>query len=158
MRSYVVMLLLCVWGSPVMASEQGFLIVKTGAGLSAAALNDATAANRTVSATLTDGGNASYSKWLVTVVYTYSSATTITAQFSCSVDGTNYGRRTSRKTIAGASTVYAETETYTTDSASRTLNLEYDVRGCKAAKVLLGGAGAGAGDTVSTPWAATAGS
>lgn len=127
------------------------------------ALNDATAANRTINPILTDNGTtgerarAVYSKLIVTVDYTYSAASTVTAQFTCALNGTSYGRRTSTSTASGASTIYAETGTYTTGAANAVLNLEYDVRGCKAVKVLFGGASAGAGDLVDVTWVAVAG-
>lgn len=148
--------------APALALEQGHLTVTPAKlALDGVALN-AAAATRTVSATLTnDGettGNAVYSKWLVTVDFTYTAATTVTAQFTCALDGTTYGRRTSTSTASGASTIYAETGTYTTGAASIILNLEYDVRGCKAVKLLLGGASAGASDLVDVTWVAVAGS
>jgi hypothetical protein len=145
-------------------ADQGFLVVTPPVlALDGVALNDAQAADRTLSVTLTDTnvvttGRAVYSKLIVTVDFTYAAATTVTAQFTCSLDGTTYGRRTSTSTSAGASTIYAETGTYTTGGASAVLNLEYDVRGCRAVKVLLGGAGAGASDLVDVTWVAVAGS
>ena len=143
-------------------AEQGYLTVsKASTGLSAVALN-AAAATRTMTATLTHDSTATgrpvYSKLLATVAYTYSAATTVTAQFSCSLDGTTYGRRTSTSTAAGATTISAETGTYTTNAADATLNLEYDVRGCKAVQVLFGGADAGASDLITVTWTAVAGS
>ena len=150
-----------LFAAPAMA-EQGYLTVsKHTLALDGVALN-AAAATRTVTATLTENSEATgrpvYSKLLLVVDFTYAAATTVTAQFSCSVDGTNYGRRTSTSTASGASTIYAETGTYTTGAASILLTLEYDVRGCKMVQVLLGGAGAGASDLVDATWVAVAGS
>ena len=147
-----------------LAVEQGNLTVSTvttsltGVALNAAAATRTITANLTQHGTIVSGSRPLYSKMTVTVAYTYSAATTVTAQFSCSMDGTTYGRRTSTSTSAGASTIYAETGTYTTGAASIDLNLEYDVRGCKSVKVVLGGAGAGAGDLVTATWVAVAGS
>lgn len=155
--------LLASLAAPALAVEQGHLTVRPAKlELDDVALN-AAAATRTVTANLTQdstigaGSRALYSKLIVVVNFTYAAATTVTAQFSCSLDGTVYGRRTSTSTSAGASTIYAETGTYTTGAASIILTLEYDVRGCKSAKVLLGGASAGASDLVDATWTAVAG-
>lgn len=110
--------------------------------LSGVALN-ASAGTRTITLE-TDG----FSKVRVLVNYTYAAATTVTAQFTCSLDGTTYGRLTSRATSSGAATVSAVTETYTTSAASAILVYEYDVRGCAKVQVLYGGASAGASDLV----------
>lgn len=144
-------------------ADQGYLSVSKVSSGSDLDLSDATAADRTITAVLTDTGvattgNASYSKWRIVLSHTFGAATTITAQFTCSVDGTTYGRRLSTSTDAGASTLSAESGTYPTGSASTTPMLEYDVRGCRAAKVLLGGANANSSDLVDWSWVATAGS
>ena len=164
MKRIALILGLGLIAAPALA-DQGYLSVgKNTAGLTAVALN-AAAATRTITVNLTDketatttGANAVYSKLLVTVDYTYSEATTVTAQLTCALDGSTYGRRTSNSTASGATTIYAETGTYTTGAASITLNLEYGVKGCKSVKVLFGGASAAAGDIVTVNYTPIAGS
>lgn len=126
--------------------------------LSGVALN-ATAATRTVTGVFDAKAAAPspYTKWRVSVFFTYAAATTVTAVFSCSTDGTNYASLTSRSISAGASTVSIVTDTYTTGAASADIMLEYDIQGCRKAKVLLGGASAGASDLVTVDWVAVVG-
>ena len=126
--------------------------------LSGVALN-ATAATRTVTATFTTSTTdpAPFTKWRVSVFFTYNAATTVTAVFTCSQDGTNYASLTSRSIAGGASTVSLVTDTYTTGGASANFTLEYDIQGCRKAKVLLGGASAGASDLVTVDWTAVVG-
>lgn len=122
------------------------------------ALN-ASAATRTVTATFQEGATrvSPYTKWRVSVFYTYSAATTVTAVFSCSIDGTRYASLTSRSITGGASAVAVVTDTYTTSAASADIMLEFDIQGCRKAKLVLGGASAAAGDLVDVDWAAVAG-
>lgn len=126
--------------------------------LAGVALN-ASAATRTVTGTFQqNAANVSpYTKWRVLVFFTYAAATTVTAVFSCSEDGTNYASLTSRSITAGASTVSILTDTYTTGGASADFALEYDIAGCRKAKVVLGGASAGATDLVTVDWVASVG-
>jgi hypothetical protein len=133
-------------------------VLQVNNALSGVAL-DATAATRTVTASFDVKATnpAPYSKWRVSVFYTYSAATTVTSVFSCSQDGTNYSSLTSRSIAAGASAVSIVTDTYTTGGASANITLEYDVQGCRKAKVVLGGASAGAGDLVTVDWTAIVG-
>lgn len=156
---YIISAILMI-ASTALAQEQGYLTVSKVTSGSDLDLS-AAAASRTITATLTHDNTATgrpvYAKWMVIADYTYSAASTVTAQFTCSLDGTTYGRRTSTSTSAGASTIYKETGTYTTDAASGTLTLEYDIRGCKRAQLLLGGAGAGASDLIDWSWVAVAG-
>jgi len=119
--------------------------------LAAVALN-ASAAARTI--TLSSEG---FSDLRVLVFYTYSAATTVTAQATCSYDGTNYVRITSRAITAGASVLSLFADTYTTGGASADFSLEYSVSGCRKVKVLFGGASAGAGDLVNIQAVATVG-
>lgn len=119
--------------------------------LSGVALN-ASAGTRTI--TLSTEG---YSKLLVQVNFTYAAATTLTSQFTCSLNGVTYGRRTSKSTTAGAVTVSASTETYTTGGASVVLNYEYDVRGCSDISVVYGGASGGASDLITVQATAVVG-
>lgn len=126
--------------------------------LSGVALN-ATAATRTLTASFDwqKTNLAPYTKWRVSVFYTYSAATTVTAVFSCSQDGTNYASLTSRSISAGASTVSIVTDTYTTSAASADIMLEYDIQGCRKGKIVFGGASAGSGDLVTVDWVAVVG-
>ncbi len=137
---------------PAQAVEQGFTTPRYfGPKLDGVALN-ATAALRTITVNLTHNGtatgNAAYSKILLGVAHTFSTATTITVLWTCSLDGTNYMTKTSRAIAAGAGTVSLFLDTYPTGSASTSPLFELDVRGCKAVKMLLGGASAGVGDLV----------
>jgi len=84
------------------------------------------------------------------IEYTYSAATTVTAQFTCSYDGTTYYRRTTKACSEGACTAYLQSETYTTGGANAAIELEYDIRGCSVVKLLLGGASADGSDLVTT--------
>jgi hypothetical protein len=132
-------------------------VVDANNALSGVALN-ASAATRTVQATFGSPTSPSpFTKWRVSVFFTYNAASTVTAVFSCSVDGTNYASLTSRSITAGASTVSIVTDTYTTGGASANIMLEYDIQGCRAAKVVLGGASAGASDFVTVDWSAVVG-
>ena len=119
--------------------------------LDGVALN-ATAATRTVTLDLTAGDSSSvgaFQKVEFFVEYTYSAATTVTAQATRSIDeGVSYMRRTSRSTIQGTSTVFLQTDTYTTGGASANFSLEYDVAGLTNLKVLFGGASADGSDLV----------
>lgn len=126
--------------------------------LSAVALN-ASAGTRTVTATFdyVPTNPAPFTKWRVSVFFTYNAATTVTGVFSCSQDGTNYASLTSRSIAAGASTVSIVTDTYTTGGASADFMLEYDIQGCRKAKLVLGGASAGASDLVTVDWVAVVG-
>lgn len=126
--------------------------------LSGVALN-ASAGTRTLTASFDykAGVPAPFTKWRVSVFYTYSAATTVTAVFSCAQDGTNYASLTSRSIAAGASTVSIVTDTYTTSGASADLMLEYDIQGCAKAKIVFGGASAGAGDLITVDWVAVVG-
>lgn len=128
--------------------------------LEGVALNTS-AGTRTITLDLADAAKANkvegFGKIRVAVFFTYAAATTVTAQFTCSLDGTNYGRTTSRSTSAGASTVSLQSDTYTTGAANANLILEYDVRGCRKAQVLFGGASAGASDLVNVQAVAVAG-
>lgn len=119
--------------------------------LEGVALN-ATAADRTITVP-TEG----FSKLRVLVFYTYSAATTVTAQVTCSYDGTTYARVTSRAVSSGTATLSLVADEYTTSAADADFMIEYDVRGCKTVKVLFGGASAGAGDLVDVQAIATAG-
>lgn len=110
--------------------------------LEGVALN-ATAATRTVTLD-TDG----FAGLRVLVFYTYSAATTVTAQATCTYDGTNYVRITSRATSAGAGTLSLFADTYTTGAADADFSIEYGVAGCKRVKVLFGGASADGSDLV----------
>lgn len=120
--------------------------------LSGVALN-AAAASRTVTIYLADlpsGRNSrGWGKLLFGVQYTYSAASAVTAQFTCSYDGTTYYRRTTRSCSSGTCTLYEQTDSNPV-SASQDFEIEYDVRGCAAVKILLAGTGAGAGDLVTT--------
>jgi hypothetical protein len=111
-----------------------------------------TAASRTITLSL---GNMpagrpgdGFNKLRVFVFYTYSAATTVTALFSCSLDGTNYGSLLSRSIVSGASTVSVVTDTYTTGGANADLQYEYDVRGCASVQIVFGGASADGSDLV----------
>ena len=134
------------------AVEQGFTTPRYfGLKLDGVALN-ATAALRTITVNLTHNGaatgNPAYSKVLLGVFHTFSTATTITVLWTCSQDGVNYATKTSRAIAAGAGTVSLFLDTYPTGSASTEPLFEIDVRGCRALKMLLGGASAGVGDLV----------
>lgn len=117
--------------------------------LSAVALN-ASAGTRTITLNNYLGGvpKAQFGKARIGIGYTYSAATTVTALFSCSKDGTNYHSVTSRTISGSTATVAVMTDTYTTGGASATIDIEYDIRGCIGVKWVFGGASAGAGDLV----------
>jgi hypothetical protein len=133
------------------------MVVDSHNALSGVALN-ASAATRTVTAVFGSPTSPSpFTKWRVSVFFTWAAASTVTAVFSCSIDGTNYASLTSRSITAGASAVSIVTDTYTTGGASADIMLEYDIQGCRAAKVLLGGASAGATDLVTVDWSAIVG-
>jgi len=114
--------------------------------LAAVALN-ATASARTITLTKGDGGLRA-SKLLVGVFYTYSAATTVTAQLSCALDGTNYAIRQTRAISSGTATLSNLTDSKTTGAANHDFMLEFDVRGCEAVKILFGGASADGSDLV----------
>jgi hypothetical protein len=127
--------------------------------LEAVALNGA-AATRTITLTLGDsnpGSAKGWSKLRVSVFYTYSAATTVTAQLSCSQDGTNYAILQTRNCSAGTCTLSDATDSKATGNADRQPMMEFDIRGCQKAKVVFGGAGAGAGDLVNVQAVAIAG-
>ena len=98
-----------------------------------------------------------FTKLRVSVFFTYVAATTVTAQFSCSADGTNYARPTTRSCAAGACTVSLQSDTYTTGAANADFTLEYGIKGCQKVQILLGGAGAGGTDLVNAQAVAIAG-
>lgn len=112
--------------------------------LAAVALNAADAATRTITLSL----GKDFGKALVHVFYTFGAGTAVTAILTCSSDGTNYARRTSRSTAAGVSTISPLSESYPTGSASSNFTIEYDVRGCESVKVLFGGTGVNGSDLV----------
>lgn len=116
-----------------------------GAVLGGVALN-ASAATRTATVT---GLGKKYSRLIWQVDYTYSAATTVTLTCSGSTnEAASYGVKTSTSVSAGAGTVSAYVDTYTTGGASNNLLIEYDVAGLDAFKCVFGGASAGAGDLV----------
>lgn len=98
-----------------------------------------------------------WSKARLGVTYTYSAATTVTTAFYCAIDGTNYTQVVSRSVSGGTATVSALTDSITTGGANQAYMLEYDLRGCKKAKWVFGGASAGAGDLVTVDLALVAG-
>ncbi|KKN71046.1 hypothetical protein LCGC14_0424630 [marine sediment metagenome] len=118
--------------------------------LSGVALNASPAA-RTITLTLgamPPGGQGSgFDKLRAFVFFTQSAASSVTALFSCSLDGTNFGSLTSRKITDGASALSIVTDTHLT-GVDADLAIEYDTRGCAKVKILFGGAGAGVGDLV----------
>lgn len=158
MRSLAFALAVVILPSAAWAAAQPADIMQENNALSGVALN-AAAALRTVTASfdIKPGTPAPYTKWRVSVFFTYGAATTLTSVFSCSQDGTNYASLTSRSISAGASTVSIVTDTYTTGGASADIMLEYDIQGCRKAKVVLGGASAGASDLVTVDWTAIVG-
>lgn len=119
--------------------------------LEGVALN-ATAADRTITLNMCDIGPGKdgecWTKLRIGIFYTYSAATTVTAQATCSIDGTNYARITSRSISGGAGTVSLFTDTYTTGAASANFTLEYGVELCQKVQIVFGGASADASDLV----------
>lgn len=127
--------------------------------LEGVALN-ATAATRTITLNIGDANGfkaEEFTKIRVSVFFTWAAATTVTAQFSCAEDGTNYARLTTRSCSSGTCTVSLQSDSYATGGASADFSLEYDVRGCQKVKILFGGAGAGATDLVNVQATAIAG-
>lgn len=98
-----------------------------------------------------------WSKARLGITYTWAAATTVTTAFYCAIDGTNYTQVTSRSVAGGTATVSALTDSITTGGASQAYMLEYDVRGCKKAKWVFGGASGGASDLVTVDVALVAG-
>lgn len=93
----------------------------------------------------------------VNVFYTYSAAGTVTMVTSCSIDGTNYATVQSGSIAAGVRTLSDLTDTKTTGAASHNFQVQVGVKGCESVQLLLGGAGAGAGDLVDVQVAAITG-
>lgn len=120
--------------------------------LSGVALN-ATASTRTVTINLGDlpagRDGEGWGKLRFGIQHTNSAATTVTAQFTCSYDGTTYYRRTTRSCASGTCSVYEQTDSNAV-SGDQDFELEYDIRGCAKIQILLGGASAGASDLVTT--------
>ena len=118
--------------------------------LEGVALN-AAAATRTINiplgTILPEPRSRGFNKIRVSLFLTRTAYTTVTAQFSCSHDGTNFARLTTRTCADGACAINLQSDTRTT-SVSEEFTLEYDVRGCSDVRVLLGGASAGASDLV----------
>lgn len=110
--------------------------------LEGVALN-AAAASRTITLTL----KKKWSKTRVSVFFTRTAATTVTALMSCSIDGTNYAPVQARRIASGVATLNDLVDTKNV-SGNDIFMAEYDVRGCQKAQVLFGGAGAGGSDTV----------
>ena len=125
----------------------------SGEVLTAVALN-AAAGTRTLTF---DALEQQFSKVRVQVFYTYSAATTVTAAWTCSIDGTNYASDATESCASGTCTHYAKTDTYTTGAANASISFDFDARTCRKAKVVLGGASAGAGDLVTTDSAGVVG-
>lgn len=98
-----------------------------------------------------------WSKARLGITYTYSAATTVTTAFYCAIDGSNYTQVVSRSVSGATATATALTDSLTTGGANAAYMLEYDVRGCKKAKWVFGGASAGAGDLVTVDLALVAG-
>lgn len=154
MRTLVLALSILTATPALAASEVFNFVSSTGSQniLDDVALN-VTAASRTITLELGPeqlnkpwaGG---WEKLRVGVFFTWAAASTVTAQFTCTKDGTNYTRLTTRSCSAGTCTVYLATDSYTTGGASANFELEYDVRGCRKVKVLFDGASAGATDFV----------
>lgn len=118
--------------------------------LSGAALNAATAADRTATISISSRGTG-WSKLRFGIAYTYSAGSTITAQFTCQyTTGGSYYRRTTRNCSSGDCAAFLWTDTHTHASASVNFELEYDVRGCASVQLLLGGAGVDGSDLVTT--------
>ncbi len=164
---FTILLFSLMWSTPAFAQiEQGYVTPRsypnaastnTANLLEGVALN-ATVGTRTVTVTLgLTNYPAPYSKILVGVFFTWAAASTVTAVYSCSLDGTNFATKTSRAITAGAGTISLFGDTYTTGGASADLLLELDVRGCRAIKIVFGGADAGVSDLVNVQMTALAG-
>jgi hypothetical protein len=158
MRNLYTLLTLAALAVPVTAQADKVTVFGNGASsskfniLEGVALN-VTAASRTITLDLCNlealnTKRACYTKLTVHVFYTYSAATTLTGQFTCSVDGTNYTRKVTKSCSSGTCTVYNKSDSYTTSGASINQAWEYDVRGCAKVKVLFGGASADGSDLV----------
>lgn len=152
--------------SPAYAQiEQGYVTPRIFSNTSTGSQNilgavplNATPADRTITVTLAvPNYPAPYSKVLIGVFFTWNAASTVTAIYSCSLDGTNFATKTSRGIDAGAGTVSLFADTYTTGGASADFLLELDVRGCRSIKVVFGGAGAGVSDLITIQMTALAG-
>jgi uncharacterized protein (UPF0333 family) len=159
LRSVAFLLSMLALAAPAHAAVQPFTnVVVYNNALAAVALN-ASAGTRTITKILTVGidQHPGYSKARLVIAYTWAAATTVTVAFSCSIDGTNYGPLMVRTVSGSTATVTALTDSYTTGGASATMMLEYDLRGCAAAKWLLGGASAGASDLVTADLALVTG-
>ncbi len=89
-----------------------------------------------------------YSKLRVSIFLTRASATSITAVFSCSHDGTNFAIPTSRVCTAGACDLETRGDTFDSISADLDFEIEYDVQGCSDVRIQLGHVAAVAGDVL----------
>lgn len=150
MKSAIVTLLFFLLSSTASAREaptNATLVFKTGAGsenlLDDVALNDGTEANRTITLTL----QKKWSKVLVKVFYTNSSATTVTATISASQDGTNFAVKTTKSCAQGTCTIYPRVDSNPV-SGDEDFELEIDVKGQEKLKVVFGGASADASDLI----------
>ena len=85
-----------------------------------------------------------------------SSATTVTAALSCSVDGTNYAPIQARSISSGTATLDDFTDSKAVAGVDE-FQVSYGVGGCEKAQIVFGGAGAGAGDLVNVQVIAIAG-
>ncbi len=121
--------------------------------LEGVALNAAAAAR-----TITVSTKQLWAKLVVPVFFTYgTSATTVTAQFKCSTDGTNYVLLQSRAISAGASTLSDMVDTKTTGGVDQDFMLEYDVRACRSVQVVFGASGPGGSDLINVQATAVSG-
>lgn len=158
MRSLSLALFLCLFFSvlsPTSARAAGGVALNTQVNhmsvddtgsklwLDGIALNAAAADDRTIEVEL--GGI--WAKLEVDVYFTRSTATDVTAVFTCSKDGTRYTRKTSSATALGVRTFYLRTGVFPT-VVSVDFTLEYDVRACQSIKIVFGGTASGAGDLV----------
>ena len=119
--------------------------------LEAAPLNGV-ASTLTVSVDLRLGSTtnrAPFTQAKIAIQHVHSNATTVTATYYCSLDGTNYSQATSRAVNAGAGAVSLFVDTVAGAVTADPL-VVVDIAACRKFRVVLAGTGApAAGDTAS---------
>ena len=156
MKNLPALAVLLLWPALALAQEAPVTRVDIqNNAISAGALN--AAPTLTVDLASRHLSSSAWSKARLGVTYTYNAATTVTTAFYCAIDGTNYTQVVSRSVAGGTATVSALTDSITTGAANQAYMLEYDVRGCKKAKWVFGGASGGASDLVTVDLALVAG-